>query len=98
MTVLGTQDNPTDDVTGGEKAGNALIQRYSDMDAVIGYNDPSAIGAVMAARGAGKTLTVIGLNGDERRHQRRQERAARRDRAGRPARPRHPGGDAPRTA
>ncbi len=63
MTVLGTQDNPTDDVTGGEKAGNALIQRYSDMDAVIGYNDPSAIGAVTAARGAGKTLTVIGLNG-----------------------------------
>ena len=29
MTVLGTQDNPTDDVTGGEKAGNALIQRYA---------------------------------------------------------------------
>jgi ribose transport system substrate-binding protein len=63
MTVLGTQDNPTDDVTGGEKAGNALIQRYSNMDAVIGYNDPSAIGAVTAARGAGRKLTVIGLNG-----------------------------------
>ena len=29
-------------MTGGEKAGNALIQRYADMDAVIGYNDPSA--------------------------------------------------------
>ena len=63
LTVLGTQDNPTDDVTGGEKAGNALIQRYSNMDAVIGYNDPSAIGAVTAARGAGRSLTVIGLNG-----------------------------------
>jgi ABC-type sugar transport system substrate-binding protein len=63
MTVVGTQDNPTDDVTGGEKAGNALIQRYPDMDAVIGYNDPSAIGAVIAARAAGKKLTVIGLNG-----------------------------------
>ena len=63
MTVLGTQDNPTDDVTGGEKAGNALIQRYPTMNAVIGYNDPSAIGAVTAARGAGRTLTVIGLNG-----------------------------------
>jgi ABC-type sugar transport system substrate-binding protein len=33
------------------------------MNAVIGYNDPSAIGAVTAARGAGRTLTVIGLNG-----------------------------------
>ena len=63
MTVLGTQDNPTDDVTGGEKAGNGLIQRYSDMDAVIGYNDPSAIGAVIAARGAGRKLIAIGLNG-----------------------------------
>ena len=63
MTVVGSQDNPTDDVTGGEKAGNALIQRYADMDAVIAYNDPSAVGAVIAARAAGKRLTVIGLNG-----------------------------------
>ena len=50
-------------MTGGEKAGNALIQRYADMDAVIAYNDPSAVGAVIAARASGKTLTVIGLNG-----------------------------------
>jgi ABC-type sugar transport system substrate-binding protein len=63
LTVVGSQDNPTDDVTGGEKAGNALIQRYPDMDAVIGYNDPSAVGAVIAARAAGRKLTVIGLNG-----------------------------------
>ena len=33
------------------------------MDAVIGYNDPSAIGAVIAARSAGKKLVVVGLNG-----------------------------------
>lgn len=63
LTVVGTQDNATDDVTGGQKAGNALVQRYSDMDAVIGYNDPSAIGAVIAARSLGKKLTVVGLNG-----------------------------------
>ena len=63
LTVLGTQDNASDDVTGGEKAGNALIQRYADMDAVIAYNDPSGIGAIIAARASGKTLTVIGLNG-----------------------------------
>jgi ribose transport system substrate-binding protein len=62
-TVLGTQDNPSDDVTGGEQAANGLLQRYPDMDAVIGYNDPSALGAVAAARGAGRTLTVVGLNG-----------------------------------
>jgi len=63
MTVLGTQDNPTDDVTGGEKAGNGLIQRYSNMDSVIGYNDPSALGTVIAAKGAGRKLIAIGLNG-----------------------------------
>jgi ABC-type sugar transport system substrate-binding protein len=63
LTVLGTADNPTDDVTGGETAGNGLIQRYPTMNAVIGYNDPSAIGAVIAARSAGRKLTVVGLNG-----------------------------------
>jgi ribose transport system substrate-binding protein len=63
LTVVGTRDNPTDDVTGGEKAANGLLQAYSDMDAVIGYNDPSALGAVVAARGAGRGLTIVGLNG-----------------------------------
>lgn len=63
LTVVGVQDNATDDVTGGQKAGNALVQRYPNMDAVIGYNDPSAIGAVIAARSVGKKLTVVGLNG-----------------------------------
>ena len=62
-TIVGSQDNPSDDVTGGEKAANALLQRYSTVDAVIGYNDPSALGAVIAARSTGRTVTVIGLNG-----------------------------------
>ena len=47
----------------GRRPANALVQRFSDMDAVIGYNDPSAIGAVIAARSAGRKLTVVGLNG-----------------------------------
>jgi ribose transport system substrate-binding protein len=64
LTIVGTQDNPSDDVTGGEKAANGLVQRFSDMNAIIGYNDPSALGAVIAARGAGRKLTVVGLNGD----------------------------------
>jgi ribose transport system substrate-binding protein len=62
-TIVATQDNPSDDVTGGEKAANALLQRGSDINAVIGYNDPSALGAVVASRGVGRTLTVIGING-----------------------------------
>ena len=64
LTVLGTQDNPSDDVTGGEKAANGLVQRYSDMKAIIGYNDPSAVGASIAARSAGRKITIVGLNGD----------------------------------
>ena len=83
LTVLGTQDNATDDVTGGEKAGNALIQRYADMDAVIGYNDPSAVGAVIAAKASGKTLTVDRPERHERRDPGGQGRAPRGDRAGR---------------
>lgn len=63
MTVVGTQDNPSDDVTGGEKAGNALLQRNQTVDSVIGYNDPSALGAVIAARSTGRDITVVGLNG-----------------------------------
>ena len=30
---------------------------------MIGYNDPSALGAIIAARSAGRNVTVIGLNG-----------------------------------
>jgi ABC-type sugar transport system substrate-binding protein len=64
LTIVGTQDNPSDDVTGGEKAANGLVQRYASMDAVIGYNDPSALGASIAARGANRSVTIVGLNGD----------------------------------
>jgi ABC-type sugar transport system substrate-binding protein len=63
LTIVGEQDNPTDDVTGGEKAANALLQRYSSINAIIGYNDPSAIGAATAARGAGRKIVSIGVNG-----------------------------------
>jgi ribose transport system substrate-binding protein len=63
ITVLGEQDNPSDDVTGGEKAANGLLQRYPSLDAIVGYNDPSAIGAITAARGAGRQIVAIGVNG-----------------------------------
>src|SRR3954453_23577560 len=56
MSVLGTQDNPRDDAPGGEKAANGLVQRYSGMTSIIGYNDPSALGAVIASRGAGRKM------------------------------------------
>jgi ribose transport system substrate-binding protein len=63
LTIVGTQDNPTDDVAGGQTAANGLLQRYSQMNAIVGYNDPSAIGAYTSARGLGRKLTLIGCNG-----------------------------------
>ena len=62
-TIVGSEDNPSDDVTGGEKAANALLQRGASIKAVLGYNDPSALGAVVAARGSGRQLKIIGING-----------------------------------
>lgn len=63
LTVVGTQDNPTDDVTGGEKAANGLLQRYPQLDAVVAYNDPSALGAYTASRSVGRKVAIVGLNG-----------------------------------
>ncbi len=83
LTVVGTQDNASDDVTGGEKAGNALIQRYADMDAVIAYNDPSAVGAVIAARAVGQEADGDRAQRYERRDRRSQGRPPRGDRPGR---------------
>ncbi len=64
LTIVGKQDNPSDDITGGQKAATGLVQRYSDMNAIIGYNDPSALGASIAARTAGRKITIVGCNGD----------------------------------
>jgi len=64
LTIVGKQDNPSDDITGGQKAAGGLVQRYPDMNGVIGYNDPSALGASIAARTAGRKLTIVGCNGD----------------------------------
>lgn len=63
LSVLGSQDNPSDDVTGGQTAANGLLQRYSSMNAVVAYNDPGAIGAYTAARGLNRNLTIVGNNG-----------------------------------
>ncbi len=63
LDVLGEADNPSDDVAGGQTAGSSLLGKYADMNAVIGYNDPSALGTVAAARTSGKTIKAIGMNG-----------------------------------
>jgi ribose transport system substrate-binding protein len=64
LNVLGNASNPTDDIAGGEKAMTQLLGKFPDVKGVIGYNDPSAIGAASAARAQGNPdLTFGGQNG-----------------------------------
>jgi ribose transport system substrate-binding protein len=64
LNVLGNASNPSDDIAGGEEAMTELLGKFPDISGVIGYNDPSAIGAASAARAQGnRDLTFGGQNG-----------------------------------
>jgi ribose transport system substrate-binding protein len=64
LNVVGNASNPSDDIAGGEKAMTQLLGKFPDVSGVIGYNDPSAIGAASAARAQGtRDLTFGGQNG-----------------------------------
>jgi ribose transport system substrate-binding protein len=60
LSVLGNASNPSDDIAGGEKAMTQLLGKFPDVKGVIGYNDPSAIGAASAARAQGMPDLVFG--------------------------------------
>ena len=60
LTVAGNGTNPSDDIAGGEKAMTEILGANPDIAGVIGYNDPSAIGAAAAARAQSKTGLVFG--------------------------------------
>ena len=60
LTVAGNGTNPSDDIAGGEKAMTEVLGASPDIAGVIGYNDPSAIGAAAAARATGNTDLVFG--------------------------------------
>jgi ribose transport system substrate-binding protein len=63
LTVLGNASNPSDDQSGGERAMNGLLGRFPQIDGVIAYNDPTAVGANAAALGQGRKVVAIGANG-----------------------------------
>jgi ribose transport system substrate-binding protein len=60
LTVEGNATNPTDDIAGGEIAMTEILGNFSGIEGVIGYNDPSAIGAAAAARAQGQQDLVFG--------------------------------------
>jgi ABC-type sugar transport system substrate-binding protein len=64
LKISGNASNPSDDIAGGEKAMTALLGKDNSIKGVMGYNDPSAIGAYSAARSQGITgLALAGGNG-----------------------------------
>ncbi len=62
---LATVQNPTDDIAGGEKvASQAATRFHGDINAVMSYNDASALGAAIALRNAGvKNPVLVGEGG-----------------------------------
>ena len=63
LTVLGRGDNPSDDgLPGGEQAMNGLLGKYPDIDGVLAYNDPSALGERDLAAN-GRKIAANRLNG-----------------------------------
>lgn len=60
---LGRVDNPSDNSEGGLTATEQALVRFPKVDAVVAYNDPTALGAYAAIRAAGKAgkIKVIGL-------------------------------------
>ncbi len=60
LSVVGNGTNPSDDISGGEKAMTEILGANPDVAGVIGYNDPSAIGAAAAARAQSKSGLVFG--------------------------------------
>ncbi len=63
---LETASNATDDIAGGQKAAQEAVTKYQGkINAVMAYNDDSAIGASIAFKEAGvKNPIIVGMNGD----------------------------------
>lgn len=63
FTFLGRVDNPSDNSEGGRTATDAALIKYPKVDAIVAYNDPTALGAYAAVKAAGKAgkIKVIGL-------------------------------------
>lgn len=60
LEVVGNATNPSDDIAGGEIAMTEILGSFPDIGGVIGYNDPSGIGAAAAARAQGRDDLVFG--------------------------------------
>ena len=60
--LVGTFLNETDDVDGAQPAAEAALLANPDVEAVFGYNDPTAIGTSIAANSLGRDIYIDGYN------------------------------------
>jgi ribose transport system substrate-binding protein len=58
-TYLGRVDNMSDDIEGGRQAVEQALIRYPNIDAIVAYNDPTALGAYAAIAARGKIDILI---------------------------------------
>lgn len=66
VTVVGSADqqrNLTDNAAGGQTIMQGILQSQPDVQGVFAYNDDSALGAIAAAKAAGKTISFTSRNG-----------------------------------
>lgn len=63
LEVAARVENQTDDVAGGMTAASGAFAPNPNLSGVLAYNDPTAIGATLAARESGRQITAIGING-----------------------------------
>lgn len=65
MKPVGTFDVATDTVAGGQEMAAPVLSKYPNLQSLISFNDPTAIGATAAARAASRELTAFGGNGED---------------------------------
>nr|WP_161632152.1 sugar ABC transporter substrate-binding protein [Nakamurella lactea] len=66
VTLVGDENqqrNLTDNAAGGQQIMQGILQREPDVQGVFSYNDDSALGAIAAAKAAGKTVLFTSRNG-----------------------------------
>lgn len=62
---LNQQRNLSDNSAGGQQVMQGILQRYPDVQGVFAYNDDSALGAIAAAKSAGKQILFTSRNGSQ---------------------------------
>ena len=65
LTWLDTVENPTDDAAGAEPVVEQALLRFPKIDAIMPYNEPSALGVTSALEHASRHALVTAANGTD---------------------------------